>query len=346
MTLVDTGLEPPVVDVAVLIVAYRSRATLDQCIAALGAQTVTPRQVFVLENGSPAGERIDGAALPGWVRFVESEENLGFAGGNNRLAKMADCEWLALLNPDAFARPDWLEQFTRATDRYPDISLFGSTQYAANYPDLLDGVGDVYHATGLAYRAGYMRPVALLPDDGEVFAICGAAAFWRRSVFDGLGGFDERFFCYNEDVDLAYRAKLAGYRAIQLRDAAVDHLGYASSGRRSEFATYYGVRNRLWVFLKNTPGWLFWVLSPVHAGITVLLWLSAARFGQFTVFGRALGDALKGRKDMMASRRDIQASRIASTWQIARAMSWNPTSLLTRAPDVRRRAPGQSSQSD
>lgn len=322
-------------DVAVLIVAYRSRDTLGQCIATLGAQTVRPRQVFVLENGSPAAERIDGATLPDWVQFVESDENLGFAGGNNLLAKMADCEWLALLNPDAFPRPDWLEQFLKATDRYPDISLFGSTQYAASHPGLLDGVGDVYHATGLAYRAGYMRPVALLPPDGEVFAVCGAAAFVRRSVFDALGGFDERFFCYNEDVDLGYRAKLAGYHAMQLRDAAVDHLGYASSGRRSEFATYYGVRNRLWVFLKNTPGWLFWLLIPVHCGITALLWLSAARFGQFNVFGRALSDALRGRDEIMASRRDIQGSRVASVWQIARAMSWNPLRLLTRAPDVR-----------
>ena len=342
MTFSETGSQPPVADIAVLIVAYRSRATLDQCIAALAAQTVKPRQVFVLENGSPPDDRIDGTALPDWVSFVESEDNLGFAGGNNRLAKMADCEWLALLNPDAFARPDWLEQFVAATQRYPGISVFGSTQYAANYPGLLDGVGDVYHITGLAYRAGYMRPVTLLPDDGEVFAVCGAAAFWRRSLFDKLGGFDERFFCYNEDVDLAYRAKLAGYQAMQLRDAAVDHLGYASSGRRSEFATYYGVRNRLWVFLKNTPGWLFWVLSPVHAGVTLLLWLSAARFGQFTVFGRALRDALKGCDEMMVSRRDIQDKRVSGVWQIARAMSWNPARLLTRAPDIRPVAPGRT----
>jgi N-acetylglucosaminyl-diphospho-decaprenol L-rhamnosyltransferase len=331
----------PLADISVLIVAYRSRETLDECLKTLALQSVRPREVFVLENGSPAGERIDKSTLPEWVSFLESEENLGFAAGNNRLAKMATCDWLALLNPDAFPRPDWLEQLLAASARYPDISIFGSTQYAANYPDLLDGAGDVYHATGLAYRAGYMRPITLLPEDGEVFAVCGAAAFWRRSVFESLGGFDERFFCYNEDVDLAYRAKLGGYRAIQLRDAAVDHLGYASSGRRSEFATYYGARNRLWVFLKNTPGWLFWVLSPVHCGITLLLWLSAARFGQFAIFGRALRDGLRGRREIMASRREVQRSRVASTWQIARAMSWNPLRLLTRAPDVRTLAPGR-----
>lgn len=335
MTVDNTSRQGPMADIAVLIVAYRSRDTLGQCLETLAAQTVRPRRVLVLENGSPEGERIDAATLPDWIEFIESDENLGFAGGNNRLAALADSEWLALLNPDAFPRSDWLEQLLEGAARYPQIDLFGSTQYAAGYSGQLDGVGDVYHATGLAYRAGYGRSVDLLPPDGEVFAVCGAATFVRRSLFAALGGFDERFFCYNEDVDLAYRARLAGHRAMQLRDAAVDHLGYASSGRRSEFATYYGVRNRLWVFLKNTPGWLFWLLLPVHAAITALLWLSAARFGQFTVFGRALRDALGRRGEMMQSRREIQANRVATTWQMAQAMSWNPLRLLTRAPDVR-----------
>jgi N-acetylglucosaminyl-diphospho-decaprenol L-rhamnosyltransferase len=335
MASLEVELDRPLADVSVLIVAYRSSETLGRCLETLSLQTVKPRQVLVLENGSPAGERIEKSTLPAWVSFIESEENLGFAAGNNLLATKATGEWLALLNPDAFPRPDWLEELQAASERYPDISIFGSTQYAANHPGWLDGVGDVYHATGLAYRAGYMRPVDLLPDEGEVFAACGAAACIRGAVFESLGGFDARFFCYNEDVDFAYRAKLAGHRTIQLRNAAVDHLGYASSGRRSEFATYYGVRNRLWVFLKNTPGWLFWVLSPVHCAVTLLLWLSAARFGQFTVFGRALGAGLRGWGEMMASRREIQRSRVATTGQIARALSWNPLRLLTRAPDVR-----------
>jgi N-acetylglucosaminyl-diphospho-decaprenol L-rhamnosyltransferase len=95
------------------------------------------------------------------------------------------------------------------------------------------------------------------------------------------------------------------------------------------------VRNRLWVFIKNTPGWLLWLLAPVHAGVTLLLWLSAARFGQFRLFGSALVDALGGWTDMMRSRREIQVQRVAPVREIARAMSWNPLRLVTRAPDVR-----------
>lgn len=322
-------------DISVLIVAHNSRDTIPACLASLEAQTVKPREVWVLENGSSADRRLDAANLPDWVRFVDSAENLGFAGGSNHLAAQASGRWLALLNPDAFARPDWIEQLQAATQRYPDIALFGSTQYAAENPDLLDGAGDVYHAVGLAYRSAYHRPVSDLPPEGEVFGPCGAAAMIRADVFAELDGFDERFFCYNEDVDLAYRARLLGHRTIQLRDAAIDHMGYGSSGRRSAFATYYGARNRLWVFLRDTPGWLFWLLVPAHAGITLLLWLSAARFGQFGLFGKAIGDALKAWPELARSRRELQARAKVPPSAIASAMTWNPFALLTRQSDIR-----------
>ncbi|WP_323761772.1 glycosyltransferase family 2 protein [Maricaulis sp.] len=328
-----------VASVSVLIVAYRSRKTVGRCLDALQAQTRRPLEIRLLENGSPAGERIGHADLPASVDFVESSENLGFATGNNRLASGARGEWLALLNPDAFAHPDWIEQFEQACQRHPGVPIFGSTQLAADTPGVLDGTGDCYHAAGLAYRSGYGRPVETLLAEGEVFAACGAAMFIRRDLFEALGGFDDRFFCYNEDVDLAYRARLLGHRIVQLRDARVDHVGYGSSGRRSAFATYHGVRNRLWVFMKNTPGWLFWVLLPGHILATLALWLSSLRFGQAGVFFRAIRDALSGRADIMATRRQVQAGRRVPVVEIARMMNWSPVDLVTRRPKVR--LPGQ-----
>lgn len=321
--------------ISVLIVAFRSQSTIPRCLEALARQTVKPFEVLLLENGSPVGERLAADNLPDWVTFIDSDENLGFAGGNNHLARQASGDWLAFLNPDAFARDDWIEALLRGTREHPDIALFGSTQYAADVDGVLDGVGDVYHAAGLAYRAGYGKPEAIKPGRGYVFGPCAAASLVRRDVFEFLNGYDEAFFCYNEDVDLAFRARLLGYPTIQLETAKVDHLGYASSGRRSEFATYYGVRNRLWTFLKNVPGWLFWLILPLHVAATMSLWVSAARFGQFALFGKAIRDALGGWSRVMKQRRQVQASRRVSAMAIARAMSWNPVRLLTRAPDVR-----------
>ncbi|MEQ8403739.1 MAG: glycosyltransferase family 2 protein [Oceanicaulis sp.] len=322
--------------VAVLIVAYRSRETIPQVMAALEAQTVRPARVRLLENGSPDGERVDAAALPAWAEFIESAQNLGFAAGNNRLAEGVGEDWLLLVNPDAFPEPDMLERLLEAAGRHPGAAMLGATQLAHGAPGVLDGAGDVYHFTGLPYRAGYGKRMAP-PPEGEVFGPCGALALIRRDLFEALGGFDEDYFCYVEDVDLAYRARLAGHQAIQVRDARVSHMGYASSGRRSAFASYYGARNRFWTFFKNTPAPLLPVLAPVHVGVTLLLWLSAARFGQFTLFARAIRDALKGWPHLMEKRRAVQRSRTVPALQVARMLSWNPLNLLTRAPAVRAR---------
>ena len=320
--------------IAVLIVAYRSRETVPDVIAALERQSVQPARVRLLENGSPELERVDVAGLPDFVELVESETNLGFAAGNNRLARGVEEDWLLLLTPDAFPEADMIEQMLAATARHPGASLFGATQLAHGAPGVLDGAGDVYHFTGLPYRGGYGRTMEP-PEEGEVFGPCGALTLVRRDVFEALGGFDEDYFCYVEDVDLAYRARLAGHGAIQVKDARVSHMGYASSGRRSAFATYHGARNRFWTFFKNTPALLLPVLAPVHLGVTLLLWLSAARFGQFTLFGRAMRDALKGWPRLMEKRRTVQAARTVSAFETARLFNWNPMTLLNRAPDVR-----------
>jgi N-acetylglucosaminyl-diphospho-decaprenol L-rhamnosyltransferase len=323
-----------VVDVSILIVAFRSAQHMPRLAAALTAQSVQPRQILVLENGSPDGQRVTDDMLPASATLVESEVNLGFAAGNNRLAREARGEWLILLNPDAFPDPDWLESLLEGTAAYPFADLFGCTQRADGSPGVLDGAGDVYHLAGIPYRGGYGRAMDP-PADGEVFAPCGAALMIRRSVFEDLGGFDEDYFCYVEDVDLGYRARLAGHRAVQLLKPQVSHVGYASSARRSEFATYHGTRNRLSTFLKNTPLLLLVVTGPLHMLATLLLWGSAARFGQFILFGRALRDSLASWPTLKLKRREVQASRTVSLLNLVGMMAWSPIGLLTRAPLLR-----------
>ncbi len=319
--------------IAVLIVAYDSARHAARLAEALTAQTRKPDEIWVLENASPNAP-VTEADLPYGAQLIISETNLGFAAGNNLLARQTDADWLAFLNPDAFPEPDWIEQLLAATERYPDTDLFGSAQLAADAPGVLDGVGDVWFFGGIPYRSGYGKSLPI-PADGDVFAPCAAASFVRRSLFEALGGFDEDYFCYVEDVDLGFRARLAGARAIQLADAKVHHVGYGSSGRRSEFATYHGTRNRLWTWWKNTPGWLFWLTLPLHAGLTLLLWVSSLRFGLGGAFWRGIRDAWAGRERLNAKREAVQKHRKTSICAVAKAMSWNPLGLLTRAPVMR-----------
>lgn len=321
---------------AVLIVTYKSRDTLPRLRDALAIQTVAPDRIYVLENGSPANERAEASLLPSNATLTVSETNIGYAAGNNLLAKKAAedaAEWLVLLNPDAFPEPDWLERLLNATELYPYATIFGCTQKAYEQVGILDGCGDVYFVAGVPYRGGYGRMIEP-PPTGESFAACGASLMIRRDVFERLGGFDEDFFCYVEDVDLCFRARLQGETVIQLSETAIAHVGYGSSGRRSEFATYHGTRNRFWTFCKNTPGWLLYLTAPLHIALTFALWLSSVRFGMAGVFGRALNDAIADWSGLMAKRRAVQAARVISTWQAARMMAWNPLRLITRAPHV------------
>ena len=325
----------PQADVTVIIIAYASERHIARCLASVRAQTVRPARVVLVENGSPDDRRLSAADMPDWVEFHENRDNLGFAAANNRAAETVATKWIAFLNPDAFPEPDWLEQLLAATERHPEAAFFGSTQLAAGYAGLLDGVGDVYHAVGFPYRGGYGRPARITPPEGSVFSVCAAASLNRRDVFEALGGFDESYFCYCEDVDLCFRGRLLGHEAVQVSDARVHHVGYASTGRYSEFAIYHGTRNRLWTFLKDMPGPLLYLLAPVHAAATLIQTGSALRRGLIKPFLRALRDGLKDWPRIRKERRIVQSARSVPWTRIAGALTWNPIRLAQRAPDVR-----------
>jgi N-acetylglucosaminyl-diphospho-decaprenol L-rhamnosyltransferase len=298
-----------IADVAVLIVAYRSRETIGRCLDALAAQTVKPKEVFVVENGSGTGERLRACDIPEGVVFLENDDNRGFAAANNQLAQLATTRWLALLNPDAFAAPDWLEQLSEAIDRYQDVSVFGSTQIDAANTQLLDGCGDEYHLLGLARRGGSGSLVSGVVDDQEAFSACGAAMLVRKSVFLALGGFDERYFCYFEDIDFSFRYRLLGGKVMQIREAVVHHIGSASTGELSDFAVYHGVRNRMWTFVKDMPGLWMWLLLLPHLAVTAFEFLGTFKRGVIKPYARGYLRGLMGIPRSLADRKFVQRER-------------------------------------
>lgn len=323
---------------SVLVVNYLAGPHLENCLRALLGQTMADFEVIVVDNGSSDGSLIPAmAAVAGDSRFVFDSpgRNVGFAVGNNRAAALSRGVWLATLNPDAFAAPDWLERLLEATARHPDTAMFGSTQRDAGDLGRLDGAGDNYFFAGVPWRGGFGWPALALPPEGEVFGPCAAAAFYRHDAFTAVGGFDESFFCYVEDVDLAFRLRLAGHRCIQVVGAEVRHVGGASSGSStSDFARYHGLRNLVWCFVKNMPGPLFWSLLPFHVGGVALLVVKAALRGQGRTAFRAIWDALAQLPRIWARRRQVQAARRISSVAVARSLVWSPFSYLRRAPVV------------
>jgi GT2 family glycosyltransferase len=331
--------------VSVLVVNYQAGPHLANCLRHLAGQTVRDFEAIIVDNASADGSlelARDVLGADDRFTFIAAETNLGFAAGNNRAAAAARAPLLALLNPDAFATPDWLQRLLDAAERYPDVAMFGSTQLSAIDPTVLDGAGDHYFALGLPWRGGFGWPAAALPDEGEVFGPCGAAALYRRTAFEGVDGFDEKFFCYVEDVDLAFRLRARGHRCIQVPAAVVHHVGGGSANTISGFAQYHGMRNMVWCFVKNMPAPLFWPLLPFHILAILAVALRASIFRG--------PESWRGARDSVRSlpwrsRRQEQSLRTASWRQLAAAIAWSPARYGRRAPFVFKRTPRTSGSS-
>jgi len=297
---------------ALVIVNYNGAECLARCLDSVAKLTVKPEKVVVADNASTDGSASAALSVSGLnVELMEMGENLGFAAANNRVIEsLSSYEWVALLNPDAFPEPDWLECLMAATLAYPDVDSFSSRMMLDSDASKLDGAGDVLHFTGLAWRRGHGRSLAdsdLLPR--EAFSPCGGAALYRCSTFITAGGFDEDFFCYLEDVDLGFRLQLLGHRCMYIPSAVVQHMGSAITGLNSDFSIYHSHRNLSLMYLKNMPSLLFWLFLPFHIVMIFLVGSFFARRGHGRIFLRAKFDAALRVDKTLKKRSHIQKNR-------------------------------------
>lgn len=324
---------PP--DITVVIVNYNGGDYLRGCLASLAAQTFTNFETIVVDNASTDGSLDRIVEKPARLTLLKQASNLGFAGGNNVGARAGRGKWLALLNPDAEAAPDWLEAMMRAVAQRPTHRMIACLQVSLHDAAKLDGAGDCYLAYGYAWRGGFGHPVSGAPPAGECFAPCGAAALYPRDVFLDSGGFDERYFCYHEDVDIAFRLRLQGERCQYVPDARVRHAGSAISGRSSAFSVFHGVRNGVWTYVKNMPGGLLLLTSPVWFVGSLMLLARGALRGVFAPTWRGFVAAFAGIGPMLAARKQVRARRTVSVAHLAAAFIWNPFSYLGRSIQMR-----------
>jgi GT2 family glycosyltransferase len=320
---------------------------LQSCLDCLKSQEWRHFQVVVVDNASSDGSASDLVAGPLDLTVLRAPKNLGFAGGNNfGLLNSVFGEWVLLLNPDTRPDPHCLSSLMRAVQQQPRIDAFGArlmridslnerqramgsgvagVSVASSEGEELDGLGDEYHASGRCWRSGHRERYRLSVDSDEVievFSVCAAAALYRTQKLRELGGFDEDYFCYVEDVDLGFRLRLSGGLAACVPAAVVYHHGSAITGERSAFSVYHGHRNLVWTFVKNMPGLLFWLLLPLHLMLNIVSMVRLALRGQADVAWRAKRDALAGLPGVWCKRRAIQSGRRASLWDIVRLLRW------------------------
>ncbi len=324
--------------VGLVVVTHDAAGFVERCLSAVAAQLRPPDRVIVIDNASrdatvDLARKAAAGAAPLDMEIVALDVNEGFARANNRgVARLADCDLVALLNPDAFVEPGWLASLLDAAGRRPDAASFASRLMRDGAPGVLDGAGDVCHVSGLVWRHGHGRPLAEVPEalvERPVFSACAAAALYRRQDWLDAGGLEERFFCYAEDVDLGFRLQLRGRGCWYVPDAVAHHVGSATSGVGSAFSVYHGHRNLEWLFVRNMPAPLFWRNLPLHiaSSITAIAWFTLRGRGGSIL--RAKWDALLGMRQAFEQRRTVQALRVVADGDLSARL--DRSSLIARA---------------
>jgi GT2 family glycosyltransferase len=310
--------------VSIIIVTWNSEKYLPACLGALSMQTNKDFEIVIMDNGSTDEGYLElKEKYPNLkLTLKKLNANLGFAVANNIGARLARGKYLALLNADAFPEPDWLDQLLSAAGKNTEYSFFASRQIQFNNLDLLDGAGDVYHVSGLAWRRYYNHPVKKYGFQvEEVFSACAAASLYLRDDFLKVGGFDEDYFSYFEDVDLSFRLRLAGGRCLYVPQAIVHHVGSASTGKASDFAFYYGHRNLVWTFFKDMPAILFWVYLPLHMLMNIYLSASFLLMQKRSIVLKSKVDAFRILPAILRKRKYVQQLRTVSSRDIQRVMT-------------------------
>jgi GT2 family glycosyltransferase len=238
--------------VAVIVVTPSSGDDLDRCLASLARQTTPPHEVAVVINGDRASaSRLDRwkTCLPLSVTILDRNE--GFAAPHALVLPSLESEWIAVLNDDAIAEANWIEESLAAARSASDVGMVAPAILMAADPERIESLGIEVSRAGFGYLRRWGKPWR---DEAvhEVFAPSGAAAFYRREMLDGIGFFDPNFFAYYEDADLGWRARWAGYRCVAAPRARAHHRGSAHEALVNKRALLQ--RNRLLVIASDWTG--------------------------------------------------------------------------------------------
>lgn len=306
--------------ISVVIVNYNGKEFLERCLSSLKNQTIPGYEVIVVDNASSDGSI-------GFItehfqncRLIKNATNLGFAGGANAGIRAASGEYIMTLNNDTWTEPDCLEQLLSVMESDESVGMCAAKML---FPDgRINSTGICISRSMSPWDRG-MHEIDVGQYDrvGEVFGPCAGAALYRRSMLDEIGLFDEDFFLYIEDVDLAFRAQLAGWKCIYTHHAVVYHIHSGTAGFASHIVVYYGNRNALWCILKNYPVRLFILSLPWIIGRNAAAMVFHMLQGRGRIILKAKLDALKGAAAMLEKRRFIQQNvldrdimRFVSTW--------------------------------
>jgi len=291
--------------VSVVVVNFNGKKFLDDCLSSLDHQTFRNFEIILVDNGSSDASVAFARERYPDVKIVDNGANLGFAGGTNSGIRVANGEYIFTLNNDTIADPHMLEEIIRPMQMDSSVGVCGSKMLLQD--GRINSTAICISRSGAAWDRG-MEEVdkGQYDKQEEVFGACAGAALYRRSMLDEIGLFDEDFFLYTEDVDLAFRSRLAGWRCMYVPSARVVHIHGGTAGPGSETAVYFLNRNLLWYIIKNFPPLVLLLSMPwilVRNCCDIPYYLLRKRFRSII---KSKIDAVRGLRTMLKKRKTIK----------------------------------------
>ena len=294
--------------VSVIVPSWNGRHLLERCLPSLLNQDRDDYEVILVDNGSTDGSAAWVRAHFPRVRLMVNERNLGFAGGNNIAIRASKGEYLATLNNDTDPARDWLSELVQAMTPSPRLGMCASKMVCADDAGLIDSCGIEVDRAGIGWNRHSGQPESQTEiSPCEVFGPCAGAALYRRAMLDEVGLFDEDYFAYYEDIDLAWRAQRAGWRCVYVPSARVLHRHSSTLKEGSSLKSYLLGRNKVWTLVKNYPWPECLVYLPAILGYDAAAWSYALLRGNAGPLHGRLA-ALKSLRDVLRRRRTIQAT--------------------------------------
>ncbi|TVR23515.1 MAG: glycosyltransferase family 2 protein [Anaerolineaceae bacterium] len=303
---------------SVIIPHWNAKDFLPDCLHALAAQTYPHIEVIVVDNGSTDGSQDYIRENHPDVRLIEQGYNSGFTGACNAGMQAARGEFVCLLNNDTAVDANWATAIIEAFERHPHAGSIASKMMLFDKRDHIHTAGDFFTTDGQAGNRGVWEKDSGQYDREEyVFGACGGSSAYRRQMLDQTGLLDDDFFFLLEDIDLAWRGQLLGWRCLYTPHAIVYHHLSATGG--GETASYYNGRNLIFVLVKNLPIELWrkyrWQILRRQWRIVadaLKAWRGAAARARL----RGVLAGLRGLPGALRKRRRIQPERVASVESI------------------------------
>ncbi len=295
--------------IAVVVVSWNQRERLAQCLESIAAQNYPERQIVVVDNGSADGSSEMVSAQYPEAQLISSARNLGFGAGNNLAIRATDTPYVATLNNDAVADPGWLEALVERMQADPSLGSVASKMVLQHDPATIDSCGIALDRAGIAWDLWGGYPASLVGRSRPVFGPCAGAALYRRAMLDDVGLFDEDFFAYLEDVDLAWRARLRGWGCVLAPDAVAHHAHSGTLGEASPLKRYLLARNKIWTIAKCAPAEDLRTDLPTIALYDVGAVAFAVARHRDWASARGRLDGLRSLPSALRKRREIQARR-------------------------------------